>query len=247
MRDSPKIDGANVLSRALDLLRLLTTESDRTSLTSYAASLDIPPSTAYRLVAVLVDRGLIARAGRGRYVRGGALADLAGQPLPHHDLKAIARNPVERLVRETKITAHMGIWDQDMVQYLLRVAPPGAALFTREGERLEGYCSAIGKTLLAHMTDTEQEAYLAAGTFVALTPYTLTDPQHLHDEFRAIRAMGVAFDRQEMKEGLECIAVPVRRRDGRVIAALSLSGSSGVASAENSLRHCAEAISDRLG
>ena len=247
MNHSAAMNGAKVLSRALDLLRSLATDDDRRSLALHAAALDIPLSTAHRLAGVLVGNGILARVGRGQYVRSGGLADLAGRPMKHDDLKAIARNPIKQLVAETNSAGHLGVWDQDMVQYLVRIAPHGYALFTREGDRLEAYCSAIGKTLLAYMPEAEQEAYLAIGSLVELTSHTITDPIRLRDELAQIRAAGVATDRQEIADGLYCIAAPVRRRDGRVIAALSLSGSQAVDRAEQSLRRCAEIISERLG
>lgn len=246
MNGDPAMTGTKALGRALDLLRSVATDEDRRPLTQHAAALDIPTSTAHRLAATFVDRGLLVRVGRGRYVGGGALADLARQPLRRDSLVAIARPLIARLSHQTDTAAHLGVWDQEMVQYLVRVAPAQSSVFTREGQRLEGYCSAIGKILLAHLSEIDREYYLDNGPFVALTSHTITDPALLRTELAEVRATDIAIDRQEIAEGLTCIAAPVRRRDREVVAAVSLSGVAGVAQAEEKVRRCAEAIGRRL-
>src|SRR3546814_2949814 len=71
------------------------------------------------------------------------------------------------------------------------------------------------------MPETERNDYLSSGTFVPLTPNTLTTPEALSAEFDRIRRYGYALDEQEIVQGLVCIAVPIQL-EGHVIAAISL-------------------------
>ena len=69
----------------------------------------------------------------------------------------------------------------------------------------------------------ERETYLASGPFVALTERTIVDPARLREELDAVRLQGFAIDDEEVAPGLRCMAVPLRRSDGRVLAAISVS------------------------
>jgi DNA-binding IclR family transcriptional regulator len=172
----------------------------------------------------------------------------------HADPMAIlvdaARPLLRRLARETRATAHLGVFENDMISYVVKEHGGGARLFTREGGQLEAYCSAIGKVLLAHLPDEEREAYLASGPFVALTSRTITDPAVIRETLSQVRSRGFAIDDREIADDLSCVAVPIEGPSGDVMAALSISTAyrDGVKAAlMDSLRRCADAVSKRLG
>ena len=112
-----------------------------------------------------------------------------------------------------------------MVTYLAKEARGGAAAFTQEAMQLEAYCSGVGKVLLAYLPGPERDAYLSEGPFVALTANTLVQPEELRRDLETIRSQGWACDNEEVFDGLVCLAVPVRRGEGLVHAALSVSAS----------------------
>jgi DNA-binding IclR family transcriptional regulator len=117
----------------------------------------------------------------------------------------------------------LGTLEGDMVTYRIKTGEGAGDLFTRVGMQLEAYCSGIGKVLLAWLPAGEREAYLATGPFPPLTARTITEPDALRRELAQVREQGYAMDDGEIAEGLQCIAVPVRSSDGRVLAALSAS------------------------
>jgi DNA-binding IclR family transcriptional regulator len=109
-----------------------------------------------------------------------------------------------------------------MVMYTVKEGHPVDRLFTREGTQLEAYCSAVGKVLLAHLSEDEREAYLATGPFVALTDATITSAPELRTHLAEVRAGGCAIDNREIAPDLVCVAVPVVWPDTSVRAAISL-------------------------
>lgn len=241
--------GTAAIDRILALFGAIAQDDAVRPLSAIAAELGLPPSTAYRMAALLVRRGLIAPARRGHYRGGLALLDLAARCDPHRILADAARPMLRRLARETQATAHLGVWDGDMVTYVVKEAASGSALFTREGGQLEAYCSAIGKVLLANLEPDRQDAYLAAGPFVALTDRTVIEPERIRATLRQVVAQDHAVDEQEIANDLFCIALPVRR-DNRVMAAISLSRIGSRTHIDHpppELRRCAEAIAVQLG
>jgi DNA-binding IclR family transcriptional regulator len=242
--------GTAAIDRTLALFEILVREGGTRPLSTIAAELRLPPSTAHRMAAVLVRRGLIAPSRRGHYSAGLTLTDLASRCEPHRILAETARPLLRRLARQTGATAHLGVWDGDMVTYLVKEADRPSALFTREGGQLEAYCSAIGKVLLANLDSDRQHAYLAAGPFVALTEHTVIDPDRIKTMLCRIAAQGYAVDQQEIADDLSCIALPIRGAGGRIVAAVSLSqlgASETFTEPSIPLQHCVNKITARLG
>ncbi len=90
------------------------------------------------------------------------------------------------------------------------------------GWRLPAFCTALGRVLLAGLEDTELDAFLAALHPRALTPQTELDRNVLRARILETRAEGFALVDQEAEIGFRSLAVPLRRYDGRVVAALNL-------------------------
>ena len=214
---------AQLLRKAFLLLRLIVADKGETALPEIAEQAGVPTSTAHRLVATLVDEGMLVRSARGRYMVGPVVRALTDAQSLHSLLRLMGQPIVDKLARETGHTAHLGVFEADMVTYLLKSGEHCGDLFTREGMALEAYCSGIGKILLAHLSDEDRERYLSGGPFVPLTPNTITDPELLREELDLARRRGYAIDNCEIGVDLRCIATPVLDGQGRAIAALSLS------------------------
>lgn len=240
------------LEKALDLLGRIVESGESHSIADLARQLQMPHSTAYRIAATLERSGLVTRMRRGYYVPGPSLIRLARHDGIPRVLKAIGRPIVKKLATATGCTAHVGIFENGMVTYLLKTGRAAHTVFTREGTQLEAYCTGIGKVLLAALPESAREEYLKSGPFIQLTASTLTDPQKLRSELLVIADRGYAEDNAEMDSDLMCLAVPVRLGEGDVIAALSISTRSADEDSHallahlDTLRNAANLLSSRL-
>ncbi len=217
------LQGAAAIDRALTLLlQIGRSECDR-PLADYARELLLPLSTAHRLATALQKQDLLAKPARGMFVLGPAVQTLTQLSTSSARLARYSRLPLRHLAEAHGVTAHLGVWDGDMVHYLVK-EPFQSTLLTREGGRLEGYCSAIGKVLLASLSEDARAAYIATGPFVALTGRTITDETVLGRCLQQASCRSYAVDEEEVAPGLNCVAVPVRGSDGQVVAAISASG-----------------------
>jgi DNA-binding IclR family transcriptional regulator len=210
------------LDKSLSLLSLLVADAGASSVSALATEAGLPPATAHRIVATLERRGFITKIARGRYLAGPALLRLANAASLNGVMKAVAQPILANIAKQSRLVAHLGVFEGDMVTYLVKAGRQNA-LFTREGMQLEAYCSAIGKMLLALLPDEQRERYLASGPFVALTGNTITDPTALRAELEHVRLQDFACDQREIDDTLRCVAVPVRDANGAAVAALSLS------------------------
>jgi IclR family pca regulon transcriptional regulator len=91
------------------------------------------------------------------------------------------------------------------------------------GTRFPAYATSMGRVLLAGLDDTALEAYLAEVVIDPLTPYTVGSAEELRSRVDDVRSLGYGLVDQELEAGLRSLAVPVRNRQGRVVAAVNVS------------------------
>lgn len=205
------------------LLEIVVRDGGLSSVAALARKAEVPVASAHRHIAALVSAGYLVPAGYGRHLPGPRLRALA-EMIGDKELLANAARPIlERLASRMRNVVQLGIFENDMVTYLVKSGQSSDALFTKVGMQLEAYCSGIGKVLLAHLPTQDQIGYLAGGPFIALTDRTITDPLQLKAELDLVVIQGFAVDDEEVVAGLQCIAVPVRNPQGEVIAAISAS------------------------
>ena len=195
------------------------------SVSHIAGTLQLPFPTVHRLMQSLISRGYVIQQGRGRYRLGETLLRLAATTSLPTILAGTGRPIVVALAEQHRTCAHLGVFDGDMVTYLIKECRGHGAVFSSEGAQLEAYCTGIGKVLLANLPEPQRQEYLRSGNFVAMTEHTIINPLALAAELAEVRSRGWALDSQEGLVGLWCVAVPVHGRGGAVCAALSVSWS----------------------
>lgn len=67
---TPQHDDRSVLGRVVSLLACFGSASEPLTITALGAQTGLPPATVHRLIAKLVDSGLLERSARGRYELG---------------------------------------------------------------------------------------------------------------------------------------------------------------------------------
>jgi IclR family pca regulon transcriptional regulator len=92
------------------------------------------------------------------------------------------------------------------------------------GSRLPAYCTSMGRVLLAALDDDTLDATLSSAPLYAHTARTVTDKEELKKLIAQVRRQGWAIVDQELEGGLISLSAPIRNRQGRVIAAMNISG-----------------------
>jgi DNA-binding IclR family transcriptional regulator len=91
------------------------------------------------------------------------------------------------------------------------------------GKRVTLHSTALGKALLASLSEEKLEAIIADSGLRAQTDQTITDPEELREEVETIRRDGVAYDTEEHIRGMGCVAAPIQL-PGRRHASISVTG-----------------------
>jgi DNA-binding IclR family transcriptional regulator len=212
------------VTKAFSLLGAFQASSEATlSLGALALAAGIPKPTAHRLAATLVCAGVLERDGEG-YRLGMRLFELGELVARKRDLREAALPYMQDLYEATHLTVHLAVLDGSDVVYIERIRGHRAVKVPSEvGGRLPAAFTGVGKALLAYDEQATRTAMMRRVD--ARTPYSITTPAVLRRELKQVRQAGVAYDHEESRIGVACVAAPVFVA-GRAIAGLSLAGSS---------------------
>lgn len=222
--------------------------------TELAQRLGLSKSTAHRLLAALVDAGMVAQDPASELYRLGPEAvALGARALRASDLRLAGRRALEELSRTTGETASLEVLLDDEILILDEV--PGSHLVgsvVEVGTRWPAHATSTGKLLLAHR-ELPPAAASGDGALTAYTSRTVTRRQDLAHEMEDILRQGYATANEELEPGYSAVAAPLRDHLGRVVAALSIGGPTSRLGARRlaelgaMLRRAADRVSTELG
>ncbi len=216
------------LLKALELLCSFSTERPEWGVTELAAYLGLSKSTAHRILTTCEQFRFVERTESRRYRLGSRALELGNIYRFDRRLLLGAEPALRRLAEATQSTTHLAELDGREIFELMRCSSPKSILFTPVPVlRAAAHATATGKVLLANCDPPTLNRIL--GRQVRLkryTPATICDPDELKQQLAEVAQQGYAISDQEATLGCCCIAVPLRNRLGRVVAAVSISNTS---------------------
>lgn len=232
------------IEKGLAILDAFEGDSALLGVSEIARRSGLPKSTAFRLTTSLEQKGYLERVG-DRYRLGLRLFELGNMVswCRPRRLRETALPFMCDLFRQTGKTVHLAVLDGTDVLYVEKLhGREQISTPSRVGGRVSARTTALGKAILAHSdTETVSRALSVAPRFCTSRAAT---PELFLKELDAVRRQGVAFDREEVRVGLTCVAAPILQR-GQVLGALSLSGCAHTFDAEGlaqRVRHSAEGV-----
>lgn len=213
------------LDRGLGLLALLA-EQDELTLTEIGLEAGMAPTTAYRLLVTLQQRGMVTFDDDAQTWSIGVEAFRVGSAFLRRTNYLEAGRPVmRRLMEASGETSNMAVQEGGDVVFVSQVEThqPIRAFF-RPGTRGHMHASGIGKALLAERPEADVRAIIEDKGLPGFTPTTLTHAEALFEDLRRTRERGWAVDDEESTTGMRCLAAPVFNEYGEAVAGISISG-----------------------
>lgn len=193
--------------------------------TEVAAQVDLPKSTAARLLGSLAHEGAVEQVPGGtRYRLGPRIVSLANGVVPTRSLIALARPVLVELASAVGEAAGLSVVDGFVVHYLDQVDTAHQVLVRDwTGTRLPIHAVASGQVFLAHLPPSAVDRLLAE-PLERFTPRTLVEPADLTERLRRIQLDGYGWGRDEFAEGINSVAAPIADAAGNVSAAVHVHG-----------------------
>ena len=210
------------VDRVCDIIDLLAQQPSGLTLSTLAATLGLPKSSAFRYLAALEVRGYVMRSDDGGYRLGPPIAG-GGRPAGAgtERLVAAAKPLMARLASVDAPASMLATLDGTGIRYLWVSPPPTTdPRIPRTGDRGLLHTTAAGKAIAAQLADETVLAMVTAAGMPQPTSSSLGSPTGLLRELHRIRGEGFAISDNERHNEVRGVAVPI----GGSTLALSLAG-----------------------
>lgn len=226
-------DRIRVLGRAFDILEVLSESNAPMTLSELSEAAGLSKSTAHRILGTMLERSYVARTTGGSYTTGFKIIELAGTNINNLELLTEAKPFLSRIMRELDLNAHLGILDGPDVIYMEKLeVHSNSQQYTQIGHKSPGFCSSIGKCLMAGMSSEELGDVLDMCDFKRYTANTITDRREFIRHLRQVRLQGWAMDDEEYETGQRSVGATVYDYRGLPVAAISAGGSTNELTAD---------------
>ncbi|MBU0585318.1 MAG: helix-turn-helix domain-containing protein [Alphaproteobacteria bacterium] len=229
-------DRVGSLDKGLAVMEILALHPAGMTLTAMAEEAGLTRAGARRFLLTLCASGYATQSGRlfslSPKLLGVARTWLQGAPLWTH------ADPFMRAVAsELNESCSAAVLSGADVVYVARV--PGRRILSvalTVGTRLPAWCTSMGRVLLSDLSPAELKRFLDSATIERRTPKSIINRQELAGRIGEASRDGFAIVDEELEIGLRSIAVPVRDRMGRIIAAINVSTQSARFSSDDMRR-----------
>jgi len=214
------LTGTQAVDRATSLLIAILNSPEPPLLSELARQLELPKSTTSRILGALERQGLVRRDRNSAYLGGEVLLKFASTQNKDAALIARMRPVLEVLAEKTSESVNLAVPGIDDLRLIDQVDGKhllGATNWI--GRSVPYHASALGKVILAF-----GGATVPTGTLQTKTSKTITTRTLLNAELEKVRKAGFAIIDNELEDGLVAVAAPVFNHEGKVVAAISISG-----------------------
>ena len=215
-------DFVESLDRGLRLLQAFGNTTGPMTLSDVARAADLPRATARRILFTLQHGGYVASDGK-HFALTPHVLTLAGAYLRANQIVAVLQPVLDAIAVAAQEISSLAVLDGDDVVFVARGSP--SRIFSggvEIGYRLPAFCTSVGRAMLGQYDDADLATRLKKMKRGALTRQTITDPKRLLAAIAADRARGYSLVDREAEPHFRSIAVPVRRYDGAIVAAINI-------------------------
>ena len=216
MAEDRSRDRIQSIERGIEVLRAFGGHDAALSASEIVARVGLPRPVVRRILLTYEHLGY-ARSHNGMWSLTPRILELGAGYFSTASLPEVAYPIMADVVEGTGETCSVGVLDGVDVIHVARVEDrrplPDAV---RVGMRLPAHATAIGKVLLAHLSDVGIADYLALAQLERHTPHTIADGDSLRRRLDRVRADGYDISMEELHPGMVAAAVPILVDDDAV-------------------------------
>jgi DNA-binding IclR family transcriptional regulator len=195
------------VQRALRLVDIVANSPRPLPTKMLTAATGLTPGTTYNLVRTLIHEGYLASEPDG-LVLGTRFPSFQQEIDSRGVFLARVRSALRQVTEELGATAYLsrfGDGEMHLVDIVDAVRNPRVELWV--GLHASAHATALGKQILAELSDEHRLDYLARHRLEELTPSTISDRETLLTQLE--HSPGWVVDQEEYAIGATCVAVPV--------------------------------------
>jgi DNA-binding IclR family transcriptional regulator len=220
----PDREQSKTLAKGLLLLVLLSRKKKALSLEELTKVAGLSKTVCFRLLNTLKEMHFVEQESQSKKYRLGVQnISIGAVALESLNLRQIALPFMQKLREVCNETVNLSILDGTDIVFVGRLeASHIINTHHRIGDRLSAYSTCQGKAIMAFTPSEEIEELLTQISFTKFTNNTLDSPEKLKAELGQIRKRGVAFNEQELENGLWAVAGVILDHSDLPIASLNI-------------------------
>lgn len=217
-------DFVTALASGLEVIQAFDHEHPRMTLSEVAARTGMNRAKARRFLLTLHALGYVRKQQR-YFELAPRVLQLGYAFLSANNYRDVIQQYLEDITAETGESSSLGVLDGNDVIYVARSAAKHRlmAITLSVGTRLPAAHTSMGRMLLAQLSDTDLDHFLASVALESYTDKTVTDVSELRNQIIKARQQGYAISDQELDSGLRSIAVPVYDAKQHLMGAINIS------------------------
>ena len=136
----------------------------------------------------------------------------------------VSREHLKQLAKRTNETVHLAIFEGRNALFVDHVSASHViAVSGQTGVMVPLHCTAHGKALLSGLDREELRRIFGSGPLPIHTKQTIGNLSDLAVACAEIHQKGYATDEAEYREGLRCVAAPIRAQRGMIVGSIGTS------------------------
>ncbi|MBT8333803.1 MAG: IclR family transcriptional regulator [Deltaproteobacteria bacterium] len=214
---------SKTIEKGLIILSLFDRDHPRRSLSEITEITGINKTSTYRFVDTLISLGYLTKNSTNKLLKLGPQAFVMGQNFTHSfDLLQGIKPVIDKTFIEHGITIDSALLHNYTLISLYRREAPNILNFRLPLVMDDLYARAMGKVVLAHLTETEISQFLANATIKKLTPKTVVNSKDIMKGLELAKTRGYAINDEEYVLGLRCLAAPLKNyKTDQIVGAIS--------------------------
>jgi len=211
------------LERGLRLLQLFRPGRAEIGAPDIARELELPRTTAFRLLQTLEALEFVERTSAGAFRLGPAVLRLGFDLVSSLDVSERGAEVLDRLCRETGESTQLATLDGRDIVVVVKKTPSSAfASNVQVGTRMPAHATVVGRILLQDHDTAALRRLFPEKQLRAFTPQTPKTLAELERLIAQDRERGYAVSESGYENSISALAAPVRNHERRVAAALSI-------------------------
>ena len=213
------------VERAFSILQTISQNPDGIGAAEIAKAIDLPRPTVIRLLNTMQNVQAVKRLpDETTYHIGESILALSANQSFTQQLINIARPFLQQLAQQTKESIYLSLPEGDFVHYIDQVnsqyhIQPSNWI----GRNVPLHLVSDGKIYLSTWDDQKLKRYVA-GPLKNTPAYLQLTPTMFRERLKQIQENGFAHSRNEFEEGLVAYAAPIKNRESKTVAAVTIDG-----------------------
>lgn len=219
IKATPDPSTSRSLEYGVAILECFSRDHHELGIAALSDIVGIGRSTTHRYATTLMALGYLEQNTKRKYRLSTRAADPGSAAIAAVRQHVHARGALEELRAQTRHTVSMGVLENGRVIYVYRLFGHRPRQHEIDanlgvGASVPVHCTALGKVLLASLSDAERREALAGIQLTRHGPRTITDIRALVAELDRISPRGTVVSDEEMMKGARSIAMLVARPIG---------------------------------